>query len=96
MLKNNHDIQYLIVEKLMNNPYDVDRNFFILLCQQHISYLKYMPELSLKKLYYKCKRVFYEHDQMLFEYGDACDCIHIILSGFISIELINKKKDVMA
>lgn len=45
-------------------------------------------------LYYRCTRHFYQYDDIVFEYGEACDGIFLILNGVISIELINRKKEI--
>lgn len=46
-------------------------------------------------MYYKSQRSFYCKDEILFEYGQKCEFVYIILSGVVSIELINNKKEVM-
>lgn len=84
----------MIIDKIFDNPYDVDRNFFVQKCRDHIAFLKYLPERNLKKLYYGCSQIFYDYDDILFDYGDYCQCIYIVLSGMISIELVHKKKDI--
>ena len=36
-----------------------------------------------------------ELDNILFDYGEACEFIYFIMSGIIVIELINKKEEVV-
>ena len=66
----------------------------LLKIKQNIPYLKGLNDTQLKILYYKSKRKFIEMDNKLFEYGDQCKHISIILSGMLCIEIVNNKKDV--
>lgn len=51
-----------MVEKILLNPYEVERNFFVLKCKQLIPYLGALTDNELKKLYHKSERGFYEVD----------------------------------
>ena len=53
-----------------------------------------LSDNELINLYYKSQRCLYGQDQILFEYGSNCNNIYIILSGVLSIELLNNKKEV--
>ena len=44
----------------------------------------------LKRLYYEAETKVYEYDQMLFEKGESCENIYIVLSGILAIELTDK------
>ena len=48
-------------QTIMNNPYDLDRNFFVLKCRQCIPYFKNISEENLKKIYFECETKIYEH-----------------------------------
>lgn len=62
------------------------------MAKTQIDYFTNTEEKVLKRLYYRCQVKFYEHGQKLFEQGEHCDDIFIILSGVIDIILWNGKK----
>lgn len=94
ILLHNRNIKDQIIQMQLSNPYDVDRNFFVLQVMKHIPYLKVLNDNELTNLYYKSHRCFYGQDQIVFEYGSNCNFIYLILSGVLSIELLNNKKEV--
>ena len=50
-----------------------------------INFLNQTDDTVLKRLFYKCKQRFYEPGQVLFNLGEYCEDIFIILSGIIDI-----------
>lgn len=94
-MQHNSSLKNEIITKQLLNPYDVDRNFFVLTLKKQVPYLDVLEDARLKHLYYKSHRHIYCKDQVLFEYGSPCDCIFVILSGIVAIELINNKKEVI-
>ena len=77
-------------ETIMNNPYDLDRNYFVLKCRQSIPYFKSISEAILKKMYFEAETKVYEYGQNLFDKGDKCEFISMVMSGVLSIELTDK------
>ena len=53
----------------MENPYDIDRNFFIERARKFIPYLKKATQDNLKMLFYQSDLSFYRVDQQLFLAG---------------------------
>jgi len=43
-----------IVDEIIWNPYDSDRDEFVRLAKQHVDYFSRTDEDVLKKLFYKC------------------------------------------
>lgn len=74
-------------DEILWNPYNLERDWFILICRKHIKYLSHADNDSLQKLYYKSRQRFYGPQQSLFDIGDHCNSIFIILSGVINIEI---------
>lgn len=76
-----------IRDEILWNPYDRLREHFIEMCRKHIPYLKNAEEDLLKRLYYQSRQQFLEPSQMLFECGDRCDSIYVVLNGVIDTVL---------
>ena len=83
------EIYKQFVDNILNNPYDIERNFFTLKFLESIPYFRNVNLIALRKLYYKSLFKFYEMDQVLFERGETCKNIYFVISGVISIELAN-------
>ena len=52
MLVHYPHIKTRIINQIINNPYDLERDFFIKKCRQHIPYFKSLDDDTLKELYY--------------------------------------------
>lgn len=76
-----------MVATVLGNPFDLDRNYFVLKCRQDVHYFKDVPDDRLKRLYYEADTRTYELDQLIFEKGDPCEYIYIVVSGVLGIEL---------
>lgn len=74
-----------IIEQTIHNPYDAQRENFVKICQERISYLKKVDIDLLRQLYYMTKHKFYDNKEVLFEIGDECDSIFIIMQGIVDI-----------
>lgn len=52
-----------------------------------MEYFKNTDEITLKKMYYKCKQNKYEYGKKLFSQGENCEEIFIVVYGLIDIVL---------
>lgn len=71
--------------EILNNPYDYEREYIIHLLRNHVSYFKFVSTNLLKEIYYLAKHLFLGKDEILFDIGDDCDSIYIVLSGVLEI-----------
>lgn len=76
-----------IIDQIIHNPYDLDREEFVKLCQNNVEFLRDADHDILRKLYYRTKQKFFEEGQKLFEVGQKCQEIYFVQSGLIDIEL---------
>ena len=83
------EIYKQFVDNILNNPYDIERNFFTLKFLENIPYFKNVNLLALRKLYYKCRFKFYEMDQVVFERGETCKNIYFVISEFSLVVPVN-------
>ena len=77
----------------MSNPYDTEREWFVQVCQDSIDYFKYIDDDVLRELYYSAKHRYCDSGQSLFNVGDKCTEIIVIVAGMIDI-IITDGKDV--
>jgi CRP-like cAMP-binding protein len=79
------DIRQTMIDQVLGNPYDDEREQFVDICKQSISYLKNADKDTLRQLFYRAKQQFYDSKQVLFDVGDACENIYFVLHGVIDI-----------
>jgi len=80
-------LKHEMIEEILENPYDVDRDEFVKLCRTQINYFKKVDEDVLKQLYYRTTKKFVVSQGTLFDVGDKCNEIYIVLSGVFDIEI---------
>lgn len=78
-------IKESMIESIIKNPYDEDRESFVEICKKNIHFLEKVPEGLIRQLYYSCRHLFFIQDEVLFEVGTKCDCLYIIKSGQVDI-----------
>ena len=52
VMQNYKEIQQQMIEKLYDNPYDIDRNYFVMQMSEYVHYMKSLSDSSIKHLYY--------------------------------------------
>lgn len=78
-------MKQVVIDQIIQNPHDSERENFVRLCRENIDYLQMADEDLLRQLYYRTKQGFVEPGQILFDVEDKCDEIIIILHGLIDI-----------
>jgi hypothetical protein len=63
MLRQFTFMKKIIQTKIINDPFDEDRDNFIRVCRRNIPYLSNLDKKILKKLYYRCNEYYYEMDE---------------------------------
>lgn len=76
-----------MIENIIKNPFDQDREDFVQLCKENITFLKNFSTNELREVFYMCMHLFLNPAQVLFEAGDVCDAVYIVLSGTIDVEI---------
>lgn len=74
-------------QTIMKNPYDLDRNYFVLKVRQSIPYFKDVSEENLKKIFFDSETKIYEMEQHVFKRNQRCEFILIVMQGVLAIEL---------
>ena len=85
------NIKKIMTDEVIWNPYDTMRDSFLGFCREKIPYLANAGEITLRKLYYRSVQRLYGPMQNLFEAGEQCSCIFVILSGCIDIVIQDRK-----
>ena len=70
---------------IFDNPFDIERQFFMDTCRQQIPFLKDVESDILKHLYYKSRQCFYNTGQGPFRYGQKSTSIVIVVDGLLEI-----------
>jgi CRP-like cAMP-binding protein len=86
-LGNNPKVRQIMIDKIINNHFDENREDFVRLCKENIEFLKHFKSKDLRELYYSCMHLFLNPAQVLFEAGEVCDAIYIVLAGTLDVEL---------
>lgn len=81
-----------MIFKILENPYDLDRDTFVNICRKRISWLEHVDDKVIRYLYYSCTHGFYSYNEKLFDVGDKCNCIYVITSGWIDIQISDGAK----
>lgn len=90
IMKVHYDLKDNLINSIIKNPYDIDRDFFLTFCVPKIPYLRHMPiELS-SQIYYRSKQIQYKQDEIVFHQDEKVTNIYIVLSGIVEIELTDK------
>ena len=74
----------------MTNPYDNDREEFVVNCVNNISYFKNIDKNTLRRLFYNVRYKFIQPGENLFEAMTKCENVYIITYGIIDIIISNK------
>ena len=81
-----------LINEIISNPYDHERDDFVIMCQNNIPYLQDLQVDTLKKFYYDCKYMFLREEALLFDAGERCQNIYILLTGSIDVQLTDGDK----
>ena len=52
----------IMASTILSNPFEIDRNYFVLKCRQFIPYFQDLSDDILKKMYYEADAKIYELD----------------------------------
>lgn len=78
-------LKQTMIDDIMSNPFDTEREWFVEVCQDSIDYFRYIDDDVLRELYYSAKHRYCESGQTLFKVGDRCTEIIVVVSGAIDI-----------
>lgn len=92
MLSQLPNVRECLIDSLITNPYDHEREFFVENCRRHIDFFKKMPYKYLRQIYYRSTWRFYDYSQVVFKKGDKCDRIYMIMSGVVETSLERRGK----
>ena len=76
-----------MTDRIIKNPYDPERDYFVEICRKNIEFLKFTSLDVLTQLFYRSKQQFLDYGQKLFNIGDLCEDLFIVLSGTIDIQI---------
>jgi len=79
-----------IEDSILLNPYDNDREEFVVNCLNNISYFKNVDKSTLRRLFYNVKYKFIQPDEYLFEALSLCTNIYILTYGILDIVISNQ------
>lgn len=79
------------MKKLHENPFNIERNYFVYRMQHFVPYLKRASVKLLEKMYFMSKIDFYAEDQVIFDIGDSSDAMYFVVKGVVAIELYNQE-----
>ena len=80
-------MRQFIINQIIHNPYDLEREEFVKLAQNNIEFLRDADQDILRQLFYRTEQRFYEQGQKLFDVGQECKEIFILQSGVVDIVL---------
>jgi hypothetical protein len=87
MTYENLDIKEKIINSVIKDPYDEDRDFVVSVFRKKIPYLKKIDENLLKQLFYRSNEHHYCIGNQIFNWSDPCNYIYIVTQGVVSIDL---------
>ena len=76
-----------MIHKIITNPFDQGREDFVKLCKENIEFLKGFKSNDLRQLFYSCMHLFLNPAELLFDAGDVCEAVYIVLAGTVDIEI---------
>lgn len=76
--------------KILRNPFDHERDFFVSQVRSAVSYLEAVPDEFLRHLYHRAPWKFYDFGQHVFQVGQACDRVYVVMSGVVEVSLHSK------
>jgi len=71
------------------NPFNYERDYFIDIAQRSIDFLKRVDQIGMRKIYMACNHLYLTDNEVIFNVGDICESIYIVVSGNIEIGLSN-------
>lgn len=74
---------------VLQNPYDLERDYFIEIIQRSIEFFKRLDYMAMRKIYMESQHVYFEQYKVIFNVGDVCEYIYIIMFGNVEIGLFN-------
>ncbi len=77
-------------KKLLENPFDIERNYFAQQIQELVPYLKKASQKLLKKMYYMSSIKFFEDEQVIFEVKQPCNALYFVMQGVVAIEIYDR------
>lgn len=75
----------------MKNPYDCERDYFVEMCRRSVDYMKKLDEIALRQIYMKSTHKYFEFGETIFDVGQKCHDLMLILSGWVEIGLTDGK-----
>lgn len=87
VFKKNPEMKEQFHSYILDNPFDTYRNYIMGILRSSVSYMEKLSDLTLKRLYYQSSSDYYEKGSTLFDIGDKCKFILIVLHGTIEITL---------
>ena len=78
MMNNFPNVKLHLVNKIISNPYDEERDFFVQVCKDKIPYLAQMKDTFIRQLFYRANMFQYEMTENIFDVGDNCDHLMIV------------------
>lgn len=78
-------VKQSIIKKVLDNPFDLDRNYFTLQLRTKVPYFKNCSINHLKKIYYNCEHQYYEFDQIVFNSGEKCEFLYFVIRGVVCV-----------
>lgn len=82
-----------MINKILESPFDEERDFFVNLCKTHVPYLAKVSDRDLKLFYHRSAETFYNCGELLFGLCEPTDFFYVVMEGVISIELTDGYKD---
>ena len=76
-----------MINNIVRNPYDIDREAFVKICKSNIHFLTDVDDSVVRELYYRSTHHHYIQNEKLFDIGECCDSIIIIIRGMIDIRI---------
>ena len=84
-----------INSQIVNNPFDIECQYFITVCRKRIPYFKTLSEKILKDMYYSSDLMLFDINQKLFSAGNKCKDIFIVMQGVLQIDLTDGTNEFM-
>jgi len=77
------EIKQPLVNSVLDNPYDLERDFVAKVCMQQIPYFSNLRTKFLRTVYYRSAIRFYDQDSVIFDVNQECKHLLIVLTGVI-------------
>lgn len=75
----------LMKKEVLENPYDFERDMFVSQIRKEVPYFENLDVKELRELYYLSEERFVKYDEVLFQLGERCNGLYMIINGWIDI-----------